>query len=170
MDAADLIVFFVPLSYSSMPSDMKRAMERLFPETTPFFYHNHRTKLTAHPVQKNKKSQAFLQFLVWGFPEMHHGRILEENFNEWAKHSHKYSLGSIKRPGINMILGDPRMQSIRKQIREAIAQTAKSIYETGIVPKKQKKIIEKEDYISVKDFQFYATKYWIKRFKTDFWN
>jgi hypothetical protein len=69
-----------------------------------------------------------------------------------------------------MILGDPRMQSIRKQIREAIAQTAKSIYESGIVPKKQKKIIEKEDYISVKDFQFYATKYWIKRFKTDFWN
>ena len=167
---ADLIVFFVPLSYSSMPSDMKRALERLFPETTPFFYHNKLTGLTAHPVQKNKKSQAFLQFLVWGFPEMHHGRILEENFNEWANHSHKYNLGSIKRPGINMILGDPRLHPARKKIREAVIQTARSVYETGVIPAKQKKIIEKEDYVSLKDFRFYATKYWIKRFKTDFWN
>jgi multimeric flavodoxin WrbA/putative sterol carrier protein len=167
---ADLIVFFVPLSYSSMPSDMKRAMERLFPETTPFFYYNKLTNLTAHPVQKNTKSQAFLQFLVWGFPEMHHGRILEENFNEWANHSHKNNLGSIKRPGINMILGDPRMQFVRQKIRQALFNTAKTVYETGKVPAKDKKIIEKEDYISVNDFQFYATKYWIKRFKTDFGN
>ena len=170
IDKADLIVFFVPLSYSSMPSDMKRAMERLFPETTPFFYHNTKTKLTAHPVQKNKRSQAFLQFLVWGFPEISHGRILEENFNEWAKHSHKNMLGSIRRPGINMILGDPRLQPVRKNIQMATASVAQSIFETGKIPLKEKRIIEKEDYVSKKDFQFYATRYWMKRFKTDYWN
>ena len=64
VDEADLIVFFVPLSYASMPSDMKRALERLFPETTPFFYHNANWNATAHPLHKNKKPQSFLQFLV----------------------------------------------------------------------------------------------------------
>lgn len=170
IDKADLIVFFVPLSYGTMPSDMKRALERLFPETTPFFYHNTKTGLTAHPVQKNKKSQAFLQFLVWGFPEMHHGRILEENFNEWANHSHKNIIGTIKRSGINMILGDPRLQPVRDKIRKAIIKTAQAIYETGHIPFGYKKVIEKEDYVSKKDFHFYATKYWVKRFKTDYWN
>ena len=170
MDAADLIVFFVPLSYSTMPSDMKRALERLFPETTPFFCQNKETGLTAHPIQKNKKSQAFLQFLVWGFPEMTHGRILEENFNEWAKHSHKNILGIIRRPGINMILGDPRLQPVRKKIRNATASLARAIYETGKIPTSEKHIIEKEDYVSKKDFHFYATNYWMQRFKTDYWN
>ena len=170
IDAADLIVFFVPLSYSTMPSDMKRAMERLFPETTPFFYHNKNTGLTAHPVKKNKKSQAFLQFLVWGFPEMIHGKVLEENFNEWAKHSHKNILGSIRRPGINMILGDPRLQPVREKIRDATASVARSIFETGKIPSRKKRIIEKEDYVSKKDFHFYATNYWMQRFNTDYWN
>lgn len=170
IDAADLIVFFVPLSYSTMPSDMKRAMERLFPETTPFFYHNRKTGLTAHPVKKNRKSHAFLQFLVWGFPEMTHGRILEENFDEWAKHSHKNILGSIRRPDINMILGDPRLQPEREKIQNATASLARSIFETGKISSREKRIIEKEDYVSKKDFHFYATNYWMHRFKTDYWN
>jgi multimeric flavodoxin WrbA len=170
IDEADLIVFFVPVSYASMPSDMKRALERLMPETTPFFY-NHKTwNATAHPVHKHKKPQAFLQFLVWGFPEMKHGNILEENFNEWATHSHKINLGSIKRPGINMILGDPRLQSVRLKIKNATIELASSVYNFGLVLKEKKEIIQKPDYISVKDFQFYATNYWIKRFKTDYWN
>lgn len=170
IDDADLIVFFVPLSYGTMPSDMKRALERLFPETTPFFYHNNKTNLTAHPIQRNKKPQAFLQVLVWGFPEMQHGRMLEENLNEWANHSLKNNLGSLKRPGINMILGDPRMQFVRKRIKQSLSNISKSVYELGIVPKQDKKNVEKVDYCSIVDFQFYATKYWIKRFKTDFWN
>jgi hypothetical protein len=111
-----------------------------------------------------------MQFLVWGFPEMKHGRLLEENFREWTTHSQRNNLGSISRPGINMILGDPRMQFIRKKIRRATKDVATSVYESGIIPKDKKAIIEKENYISVKDFHFYATQYWIKRFKTDYWN
>lgn len=56
---ADLIVFFIPLSYSSMPSDMKRAMERLFPETTPFFYHNHRPTSRHTRYRKTKIAGLF---------------------------------------------------------------------------------------------------------------
>ena len=170
INEAELIVFFVPLSIGTMPSDLKRLMERLFPETTPFFFYSDEWKATAHPVHKNRKSQAFMQFLVWGFPEMKHGRLLEENFREWTTHSQRNNLGSISRPGINMILGDPRMQFIRKKIRRATMDVATSVYESGIIPKDKKAIIEKENYISLKDFHFYATKYWIKRFKTDYWN
>lgn len=170
MDEADLIVFFVPLSIGTMPSDMKRFMERLFPETTPFFFYSEEWKATAHPVHKYRKSQSFMQFLVWGFPEMKHGRLLEENFREWATHSQRNNLGSIQRPGINMILGDPRMQFIRKKIKQATIDLASSVYHKGIIPLDKKKIIEKEDYISIRDFHFFATKYWVKRFKTDYWN
>lgn len=170
IDASDLIVFFVPLSVFTMPSDMKRLLERMFSQTTPYFYHNKTIKATAHPVHNHKQSQAFLQFLAWGFPEMKYGKILEDNFNLWASHSLKNNLGSIKRPGINLILGDPRMQFIRKRIKESIIEVAKSVYNKGVVPKDKKTIIEKENYVSRKDFYFYATHYWIKRFKTNYWN
>ena len=170
INEADLIVFFVPLSYATMPSDMKRALERLFPETTPFFYHSEDFKGTAHPVHRDKKPQAFLQFLVWGFPELKHGKILEENFNEWATHSHKNNLGVIRRPGVNIILGDPRLHFVRKKIRQSILNVANSVYNSGIIPQKDKAIIEKPDYVSIEDFHFYATNYWMKRFKTDYWN
>jgi multimeric flavodoxin WrbA/putative sterol carrier protein len=170
IDEADLIVFFVPLSYATMPSDMKKAFERLFPETTPFFYNNREWNATAHPLHPNKKSQSFLQFLVWGFPEMKHGRILEDNFIEWTLHSHKNYLGSIKRPGINMILGDPRLQFERRKIKKAIIEIAKSIHKTGKIPPKSKVVVENLDYYSTKDFNFFATNYWLKRFKTDYWN
>jgi len=169
IDAAGLIVFFVPLSVFTMPSDMKRILERLFSQTTPFFYHNETIKATAHPIHHHKQSQAFLQFLVWGFPEMKYGKILEDNFNLWASHSLKNNLGSIKRPGINLILGDPRLQFVRKKIKAAVIDTAKSVYNRGVVPKDKKAIIEKENYVSIKDFYFYATHYWIKRFKTSYW-
>ncbi len=169
IDDADLIVFFVPLSYSSMPSDMKRAMERLMPETTPFFYHNTEFGGTAHPLHKHKKSQAFLQFLVWGFPEMKHGDVLENNFNDWAAHSHKVNLGSIKRPGVNMILGDPRLHFERQNIKKAVSSIASSVYNFGLVPRKEKSVVESMKYYKIKDFHFYATNYWIKKFKTDYW-
>lgn len=167
---ADLIVFFIPLSVFSMPSEMKSALERLFSHTTPFFYHNEVLNATAHPIQNDRRSQAFLQFLVWGFPEMKYGNILEENLNLWALHSWKNNLGSIKRPGINMLLGDPRLQFVRKRIKSATVDVAKSVYHTGIIPNDKKAIIEKEDYLSTKDFYFYATHYWINHFKTKFWN
>ena len=170
MNDADLIAFFIPLSVFSMPSEMKAALERLFSQTTPFFYNNEKLNATGHPVQSDRKSQAFLQFLVWGFPEMKYGSVLEENLNLWASHSWKNNIGSIKRPGINMLLGDPRMQFVRKRIKAAIADVAASVYHTGIIPKDKKAIIEKEDYISTKDFRFYATHYWINHFKTSFWN
>jgi hypothetical protein len=153
-----------------MPSDMKRALERLMPETTPFFYNNGNFKGTAHPVHNGKKPQAFLQFLVWGFPEMKHGKILEDNFNEWATHSHKNNLGVIRRPGINFILGDPRLHFARKKIKQSVINAAKSVYDSGLISAKDKKNIENTDYFSIKDFHFYATKYWISRFKTDYWN
>ncbi len=166
---ADLIIFFVPLSWGSMPSDMKKAMERLMPETTPFFYENKGWNATAHPLHQYQKSQAFLQFLVWGFPEQKHGRLLEATFNEWATHSHKINLGSITRAGVNTILSDPRLHNVRKQIKEAMQQAAKSIYETGKVPQKQKRIIEKQ-YQNLKEWRFFATKYWVNKFKTEYWN
>jgi multimeric flavodoxin WrbA len=169
INEADLIVFFVPLSYMTMPADMKAAFERLFPETTPFFYHNKPTK-TSHPLHRGKKPQAFLQFLLWGFPEKRHGQFLEGVYVEWAMHSHKNYIGSLMRPGINMILGDPRMQYIRRNIRNAIKATAQSVYNTGVIPEKERKIIEREDYMSIKDFYFYATHYLMDRFKTDYWD
>jgi putative NADPH-quinone reductase len=167
--SADLIVFFVPLSWASMPSDMKKAMERLMPETTPYFYENKNWHGTAHPLHPYQKPQAFLQFLVWGFPERKHGKILEATFNEWATHSQKKNLGAIARPGVNTILSDPRLHKARKIIKEAIRQTAKSVYETGKIPKKQKKIIEKQ-YLDLNDWRFFATNYWVNKFKTDYWN
>jgi len=170
MNDADLIVFFIPLSVYTMPSEMKAALERLFSQTTPFFYHNEKLNVTGHPVQRDKKSQAFLQFLVWGFPEMKHGNVLEENLNLWAAHSWKNNIGCIKRPGVNMILGDPRLQFVRKRIKAAVADVAESVYQTGIIPNDKKAIIEKENYISKKDFYFYATQYWINHSKTIFWN
>jgi len=166
---ADLIIFFVPLSWATMPSDMKRALERLMPETTPFFYENKKWKATAHPVHKFQKSQAFLQFLVWGFPEQKHGRILEATFNEWATHSHKNNLGIITRPGVNTILSDPRLHAARKHIKEAMRDTAMSIYETGKIPKNKKKVIEKQ-YQDLKDWRFFATKFWTNKFKTNYWD
>lgn len=166
---ADLIIFFVPLSWATMPSDMKKAMERLMPETTPFFYENKKWKATAHPLHKFQKSQSFLQFLVWGFPERKHGRLLEATFSEWATHSYKNNLGSIVRPGVNTILSDPRLHTARKQIKEAMHETAKSIYETGKIPKDKKKIIEKQ-YQDFKAWRFFATKFWVNKFKTDYWN
>jgi multimeric flavodoxin WrbA/putative sterol carrier protein len=171
LEDADLIVFFIPLSVFSMPSEMKGALERLFGNSsTPFFYHNEQLNATAHPVRKNKRSQAFLQFLVWGFPEVKYGKLLEENLNLWALHTWKNNIGSIKRPGINMILGDPRLQFVRRNIKAAVIDVAGSVYRTGIIPKDKKAIIEKEDYLSKKDFYFYATHYWINHFKTKFWN
>ena len=170
MNDADLIVFFIPLSVFNMPSELKAALERSFSQTTPFFYNNKKLNATGHPVQQNKKSQAFLQFLVWGFPEMKYGNVLEDNLNIWASHSCKQNLGCIKRPGVNMLLGDPRMQFVRRKIKTAVADVASSVYHTGIIPKDKKAIIEKVDYISTKDFRFYATHYWINHFKTTFWN
>jgi multimeric flavodoxin WrbA len=166
---ADLIIFFVPLSYGTMPSDMKRAMERLMPETTPYFYENKNWKGTAHPLHRHQKTQSFLQFLVWGFPELKHGSILEASFNEWATHSHKNNLGCINRPGVNSILSDPRLHFTRQKIKDAILQLAKSVYNSGTIPQKQKKIIEAE-YQNMNDWRFFATKYWMNKFKTDYWN
>jgi putative sterol carrier protein/putative NADPH-quinone reductase len=170
MNEADLIAFFIPLSVFTMPSEMKAALERMFSQTTPFFYNNDKLNGTGHPVQQDRKSQAFLQFLVWGFPEMKYGNVLEANLNIWAAHSWKQNLGCIKRPGVNMMLGDPRMQFVRKKVKAAIADVASSVYHTGIIPKDKKAIIEKVDYISTKDFRFYATHYWISHFKTSFWD
>jgi multimeric flavodoxin WrbA len=166
---ADLIIFFVPLSWGTMPSDMKKAMERLMPETTPFFYENKQWKATAHPLHKHQKAQSFLQFLVWGFPEKKHGKILEATFNEWATHSHKNNLGTINRPGVNTILSDPRLHFVRQKIKKAIIDTAKTIYATGKIPKDKKKLIEKQ-YQNMDEWRFFATRYWVNKFKTDYWN
>ena len=104
---ADLVIFFVPLSFHSMPANLKVALERSFTNSTPLFVKNKNFHGTTHPL-RNAKPKAFASFLLSGFPEKSNFAALQKTFADFAAHNNWRNLGAILRPGVLEFLHDPR--------------------------------------------------------------
>ena len=158
VNAADLLVFFVPLSIHSMPASLKLAIERHFVNSTSFFEKNKNFHGTVHPLRQ-AKPKAFLQFLISGFPEKSNFAALKKTFDDLAAHNNWRNLGAILRPGALEFLHDPRLHFLRRDCFLSCKEVARKIYETGKVTWTDKWKIGRRG-IFLNDWRDRANEFW----------
>jgi len=138
MNAADLIVYAMPMYYHSMPGLMKNHFDRQLPMMLP--YVEKAGNITRHP-RRNAVKHNIALFSVCGFPELEQFDPLVKTMEAYAKLGNVGLVTTVLIPGAMKLYYDPTHRAKLLEILQWLRSAGEQIIRKGAVDKKTLKAI-----------------------------
>jgi len=158
LDAADLIIYALPLYYHSVPAQVKNHIDRQIPRVYPFF--EKAGSLTRHPRRVSKK-QSMVLFSIAGFPEIEQFEALVKTFEAYTRHDNVDLIAKILLPGAMEFYYNPTNRRILLEKVRHLQSAGEQLAMKGRVRKNTLKSIAKIPF-SLDTWRYGANFHWYK--------
>lgn len=132
IDAAELVVYAMPLYFHSMPGLVKDHFDRQLPKAYPFFEKAH--GLTRHPLRSPSRRSMVL-FSLCGFPEVEQFEPLVRTIEAHARHDGMNLRAAVLLPSAMQFYHDPTRRSVLLRKLELLRSAGEQVVLRGRVRK-----------------------------------
>ena len=130
MNAADLIVYAMPLYYHSMPGLVKDHFDRQLPMVLP--YMGQAGGITRHP-RRHPARHSIALFSICGFPEIEQFDPLVRTIETYAKLGNTRVAATVLIPGAMKLYYDPTQRTKLLEMMGSLRSAGEQIVRTGAV-------------------------------------
>ncbi len=140
LEAADLILYALPLYYHSIPGHVKNHLDRQLPRMYPFMEKTGAS--TRHP-RRTSVRQNMVLFSICGFPELKQFEPLVANFEAYARHDNITLIEKVLVPGAMELYYNPTSRTLLLEKLDHLRSAGEEIMKRGYVRRATLKGISK---------------------------